>query len=91
MWWRYGNDAGAATDTGLRSVINIGVTAHNIDNLGIKAIVKTTGKQAAKALVKSPNPKPGETEGKEAQKREHQPESNMDVEMKGEEEKKKKL
>ncbi|XP_034540349.1 spartin a isoform X2 [Notolabrus celidotus] len=89
--YKYGNDAGAATDTALKSVINVGVTAHNIDNLGIKAILKTTGKQAAKAMVKSPNGKTAETQAKEAQKREHQPDNNMEFIEKGEEEKKKKL
>lgn len=55
--YKYGNDAGEATDTALKSVINVGVTAYNIDNLGIKAIMKTTGKEAAKAMVKSKNGK----------------------------------
>ncbi|XP_065819324.1 spartin a isoform X1 [Labrus bergylta] len=88
--YKYGNDAGAATDTGLKSVINVGVTAHNIDNLGIKAILKTAGKQTAKAMVKSPGGKPGDIEMKEAQKREHQPERNTEK-LKKEEEKKKKI
>lgn len=35
-------------------MVNVGITAYNIDNLGIKAILKTTGKQTAKAMVKSP-------------------------------------
>lgn len=48
MWWRYGNNAGEATDTGLQSVINIGVTANNIDNVGIKAFFKKAGKCTAK-------------------------------------------
>lgn len=54
MRWRYGDDASQATDTALKSVVNVGITAYNIDNLGIKAILKTTSKQTAKALVKSP-------------------------------------
>uniref|UniRef100_A0A3B4B0W4 MIT domain-containing protein n=1 Tax=Periophthalmus magnuspinnatus TaxID=409849 RepID=A0A3B4B0W4_9GOBI len=49
--YKYGMDAGEATDTALKSVINIGVTAYNIDNLGIKAIMKTAGKTTAKAMV----------------------------------------
>lgn len=60
---------------------NVGVAAHNIDNLGIKAILKTTGKQTAKAMVKSPDAEgseekedqkqcPAETNGKEVQKKE---------------------
>lgn len=52
--WRYGHDASQATDTALTSVVNVGITAYNVDNLGIKAILKATGKQAAKAVVKSP-------------------------------------
>lgn len=51
--YKYGEDAGEATDTALKSVVNVGVTAYNIDNLGIKAIMKTTGKEAAKAMIKS--------------------------------------
>ncbi|KAK7925970.1 hypothetical protein WMY93_008280 [Mugilogobius chulae] len=50
--YKYGMDAGEATDTALQSVVNVGVTAYNIDNLGIKAIMKTTGKETAKAMVK---------------------------------------
>uniref|UniRef100_A0A671WUU1 Spartin a n=1 Tax=Sparus aurata TaxID=8175 RepID=A0A671WUU1_SPAAU len=50
---KYGDDAGQATDTALKSVVNVGVTAYNIDNLGIKAFLKTTGKKTAKAMVKS--------------------------------------
>lgn len=49
--------------------MNVGVTAYNIDNLGIKAILKTTGKQTAKAMVKGPD-------GKEAQKQEPQEKTN---------------
>lgn len=55
--YKYGEDAGEATDTALKSVVNVGVTAYNIDNLGIKAILKTTGKETAKAMVKSKNGK----------------------------------
>ncbi|XP_051904020.1 spartin a isoform X1 [Hippocampus zosterae] len=51
--YKYGNDAGQATDTALRSVTNVGVTAYNVDNLGLKAILKTTGKEMAKGMVKS--------------------------------------
>lgn len=62
-------------------MVNIGVTAYNIDNLGIKAILKTAGKQTAKAMVKRPDGQPAETKGEEAQKQE--------VQKKEEEEKKK--
>ncbi|CAL8349194.1 unnamed protein product [Arctogadus glacialis] len=48
---RYGSAAGQATDLAMNSAINVGVTAFNIDNLGIKAVVKRTGKQTAAALL----------------------------------------
>lgn len=40
-----------ATDHAVNSAINVGVTAFNIDNLGIKAMVKKTGKQTAVAIL----------------------------------------
>ncbi|KAM6946199.1 LOW QUALITY PROTEIN: spartin-like [Aplochiton taeniatus] len=48
---KYGAAAGQATDNAFDSAINVGVTAFNIDNLGIKAVVKRTGKQTAKAIL----------------------------------------
>ncbi|CAL8333713.1 unnamed protein product [Boreogadus saida] len=48
---KYGSAAGQATDLAMNSAINVGVTAFNIDNLGIKAVVKRTGKQTAAALL----------------------------------------
>ncbi|XP_056329032.1 spartin b isoform X2 [Danio aesculapii] len=48
---KYGPDAGQATDHAVNSAINVGVTAFNIDNLGIKAMVKKTGKETAHALL----------------------------------------
>lgn len=48
---RYGDEAGQATDTAVQSAVNIGVAAFNVDNLGIKGIMKTTGKQTAKAMM----------------------------------------
>uniref|UniRef100_A0A3B4UMS4 Spartin n=1 Tax=Seriola dumerili TaxID=41447 RepID=A0A3B4UMS4_SERDU len=83
--YKYGDDASQATDTALRSVANVGVTAHNIDNLGIKAFLKTTGKATAKAMVKGSGGQSAETEGKEAQRQEHQAET--EGEGKAEEEK----
>ncbi|XP_040038825.2 spartin a isoform X1 [Gasterosteus aculeatus] len=71
---KYGNDAGTATDTGLKSVINVAVAAYNFDNLGIKAFMKTTGKQTAKAVAK-PREQPAQTQAKEPLKREHQEET----------------
>lgn len=67
VWWRYGDDAGQATDTALQSVVNVGVTAFNIDNLGIKAILGTTGKKAAKVMLKSSDEEAAEGEQMETQ------------------------
>uniref|UniRef100_A0A3Q4MQZ4 Spartin-like n=1 Tax=Neolamprologus brichardi TaxID=32507 RepID=A0A3Q4MQZ4_NEOBR len=53
--YKYGNNAGEATNTGLQSVINIGVTANNIDNVGIKAFFKKAGKCTAKELAGKSN------------------------------------
>lgn len=35
-------------------MVNVGITAYNMDHLGIKAALKTTGKQTAKAMVQGP-------------------------------------
>ncbi|KAG7516649.1 hypothetical protein JOB18_037193 [Solea senegalensis] len=67
--YKYGDPTGQATDTALQSVINVGVTAYNIDNLGIKAMLKTTGKQTAKAMCKSREGQTTATERKEDQKK----------------------
>ncbi|XP_020490556.2 spartin b isoform X1 [Labrus bergylta] len=48
---KYGSAAGQATDHAVNSAINVGITAFNVDNLGIKAMVKKTGKQTAKAIL----------------------------------------
>ncbi|XP_040906998.1 spartin a [Toxotes jaculatrix] len=88
--YKYGNKAGQATDTGLKSVSNVGLTAFNIDNLGIKAMLKTAGKSTAKAMVKSSDGQSAETEGKDAQKQEHQAETEKNEVQKKEEEEKKK-
>lgn len=67
-------------------MINVGVTAYNIDNLGIKAILKTTGKATAKEMIKSSDGQ--RAGGKEAPKQEHQEKSNGKEVQKREEEKK---
>lgn len=94
--YKYGDDAGQATDTALSSVGNVGLTAFNIDNLGIKAILKTFGKQTAKAMVKRKDEQSAEAEAKEEQKEEHeakkqdlQAETERNGGQKKEEEKKK--
>lgn len=51
FWWRYGAAAGQATDHAVNSAINVGLTAFNVDNLGIKAVVKRTGKQTAQTIL----------------------------------------
>ncbi|XP_068601473.1 spartin b [Brachionichthys hirsutus] len=48
---KYGAAAGQATDHAVNSAINVGLTAFNVDNLGIKAAVKRTGKQTAQAIL----------------------------------------
>uniref|UniRef100_A0A3B5LRA7 MIT domain-containing protein n=1 Tax=Xiphophorus couchianus TaxID=32473 RepID=A0A3B5LRA7_9TELE len=81
---KYGNDAGQATDTALRSVGNIGVAAHNIDNLGLKALLKTTGKKTAKVMIKESDDEVKETEENKTQKDKHLTQAEKEVEMKEE-------
>ncbi|XP_019353807.1 spartin isoform X1 [Alligator mississippiensis] len=49
--YKYGDDAGHATDNAVNSAINVGVTAFNIDNIGIKAMVKKTAKETGHAVL----------------------------------------
>ncbi|XP_060129759.1 spartin isoform X2 [Zootoca vivipara] len=49
--YKYGDDAGDATDNAVSSAINVGVAAFNIDNIGIKAIVKKTAKETGHAVL----------------------------------------
>lgn len=51
LFWRYGHNAGEATHNAVDSAINVGVTAYNIDNIGIKAMVKKTAKQTGHTLL----------------------------------------
>lgn len=62
---KYGDEAGAATDTAVQSAVNVGVAAFNMDNIGLKGILKSTGKMTAKAVVKDHNPPNGELEERE--------------------------
>ncbi|XP_010727251.1 spartin isoform X2 [Meleagris gallopavo] len=48
---KYGDDAGSATDNAMSSAINVGVTAFNIDHIGIKSIVKKTAKETGHAVL----------------------------------------
>uniref|UniRef100_A0A8C5LPY3 Spartin n=1 Tax=Leptobrachium leishanense TaxID=445787 RepID=A0A8C5LPY3_9ANUR len=50
--YKFGKDAGHATDNAMNSAINVGVTAFNIDHLGIKAIVKKTAKETSHVILK---------------------------------------
>lgn len=67
---RYGAAAGQATDHAVNSAINVGLTAFNVDNLGIKAVVKRTGKQTAKAILDDYNLPEKPTNGKQLEKAE---------------------
>ncbi|XP_032075334.1 spartin isoform X2 [Thamnophis elegans] len=49
--YKYGNDAGQATNNAVSSAINVGVTAFNIDHIGIKAMVKKTAKETGHAVL----------------------------------------
>ncbi|XP_075276562.1 spartin isoform X1 [Opisthocomus hoazin] len=49
--YKYGDDAGCATDNAMNSAINVGVTAFNIDHIGIKAVVKRTAKETGHAVL----------------------------------------
>ncbi|XP_015671669.1 spartin [Protobothrops mucrosquamatus] len=49
--YKYGNDAGQATNNAVSSAINVGVTAFNIDHIGIKAMVKKTAKETGNTLL----------------------------------------
>ncbi|XP_013817547.1 spartin isoform X3 [Apteryx mantelli] len=49
--YKYGDDAGHATDNAMNSAINVGMTAFNIDNIGIKAVVKRTAKETGHAVL----------------------------------------
>ena len=48
---RYGDDAARITDNSLGTVTNIGFTAYNFSNIGVKAVAKRTAKDTGKALV----------------------------------------
>nr|XP_033805358.1 spartin isoform X2 [Geotrypetes seraphini]XP_033805359.1 spartin isoform X2 [Geotrypetes seraphini]XP_033805360.1 spartin isoform X2 [Geotrypetes seraphini]XP_033805361.1 spartin isoform X2 [Geotrypetes seraphini]XP_033805362.1 spartin isoform X2 [Geotrypetes seraphini] len=49
--YKYGTDAGDATDHAMNSALNVGMTALNIDHLGIKAIAKKTAKETGHAIL----------------------------------------
>nr|XP_039265832.1 spartin-like [Styela clava] len=49
---KYGQEAGTATSHAMGSVVNVGKTAFNLDNLGLKAIAKRAAKDTGKAVLK---------------------------------------
>ncbi|XP_037655582.1 spartin isoform X1 [Choloepus didactylus] len=49
--YKYGHNVGEATHDAVDSAINVGVTAYNIDHIGVKAVVKKTAKQTGHALL----------------------------------------
>uniref|UniRef100_UPI00398EDCFA spartin a isoform X2 n=1 Tax=Pristiophorus japonicus TaxID=55135 RepID=UPI00398EDCFA len=51
MKYKYGSAAGKATDNAVNSAINVGVTAFNIDHLGIKAVARRTAKETGSAIL----------------------------------------
>ncbi|XP_071352666.1 spartin b isoform X2 [Trachinotus anak] len=65
---KYGAAAGQATDHAVNSAINVGITAFNIDNLGIKAVVKRTGKHTAQAILEDYNLQEKPESGKQVEK-----------------------
>ncbi|XP_055965874.1 spartin [Sorex fumeus] len=49
--YKYGHTAGEATHDAVDSAINVGLTAYNIENIGIKAMVKKTAKQTGHTIL----------------------------------------
>nr|XP_012603578.1 spartin [Microcebus murinus]XP_012603579.1 spartin [Microcebus murinus]XP_012603580.1 spartin [Microcebus murinus] len=49
--YKYGHTAGEATHNAVDSAVNVGVTAYNINNIGIKAMVKKTATQTGHTLL----------------------------------------
>ncbi|XP_017393461.1 spartin [Cebus imitator] len=49
--YKYGYNAGEATHNAVDSAVNVGVTAYNINNIGIKAMVKKTATQTGHTLL----------------------------------------
>ena len=50
--FRYGDNAGKLTDNSLATVGNIGVSAHNFNHLGVKALAKRTAKDTSKVVIR---------------------------------------
>lgn len=48
---KYGHTVGEATHAAVNAAINVGVAAYNIDNIGIKAMVKKTAKQTGHTIL----------------------------------------
>lgn len=65
---KYGAAAGQATDHAVNSAINVGITAFNIDNLGVKAVVKRTGRHTAQAILEEHKLQDNPDNGKQVEK-----------------------
>lgn len=74
--YKYGHTAGEATHDAVDSAINVGVTAYNIDNIGIKAMVKKTAKQTGHTILEDYKIVDNSKEGNQA--------GGANVNMKGE-------
>ncbi|KAF5892946.1 spartin-like isoform X1, partial [Clarias magur] len=48
---KYGNEASQTADSAIQSVSNVGITAFNLDNLALNAVLKCAEKQSSKALT----------------------------------------
>ncbi|XP_006874439.1 PREDICTED: spartin [Chrysochloris asiatica] len=60
--YKFGHNAGEATHDAVDSAVNVGVTAFNVNNIGIKAMVKKTAKQTGHTILeeyKILDPSPG--------------------------------
>lgn len=80
--YKYGDEAGHATDAALHSVANVGLAAYNIDNLGVKAFLKTAGKKTAKAMFQSSDGPPVKAEGGELQLEPRAPTAQTELDKK---------
>ncbi|XP_058489151.1 spartin b isoform X1 [Solea solea] len=65
---KYGAAAGQATDHAVNSALNVGITAFNIDNLGMKAVAKRTGKSTALAILEDHRLQEKPQSGKQVEK-----------------------
>ncbi|XP_038055681.1 spartin-like [Patiria miniata] len=62
---KYGNDAARFTDTTLDAATNIGVSAYNMNHIGVKAIAKRAAKDTGKAVLEDYNKESVSKNGKD--------------------------